>query len=257
VQEEAVIASLKRAFRTAAAAAAATLLTLSSAQAIVYTGAWDPLFGPPFDTAPALGWRGTVKVEVPVGCVGSDRLFLPTNPCGVPTVLDAKVSLYKNDSPTVDLETLDFNEASMRILGLDYTGNALDWIWTLPSDWEPSLLVGGFFSLAFLTPQVSAILDNFIPELQTPSPYGGPVLLWSSVDIGAIEINEWSDFFELIGAVLRVDVSDVAVNPPEFLNGGRLFGASQVTEIPEPGSLALVALALVATGWVARSRRWR
>lgn len=88
--------------------AALCLLAAGSANAAVVVGKWDPAFGAPFGN---LGWRGEIKLDVPVGCtVLSDGSY--TNDggdCSLITVLDSKVEFYALSDPMMTtVETLDF-----------------------------------------------------------------------------------------------------------------------------------------------------
>jgi hypothetical protein len=51
-------------------AASLGLASVGTAQAALFTGAWDPRYGEPFDTEPeVLGWRGSAVFEVPDACI--------------------------------------------------------------------------------------------------------------------------------------------------------------------------------------------
>ncbi len=85
---------------------------VSSAQAAVYRGSWDPIYGTPFDS---LGWKGSATYFLPDDCVGINGT------CTDPdmAVLSATVQFYDIADPgqTV-LQTLEFNP-SVTIYGMD------------------------------------------------------------------------------------------------------------------------------------------
>jgi hypothetical protein len=263
---------MKRLLRTAAAAAAATLFTLSPAQAVVYTGAWDPLYGLPFNGSLLgydLGWKGTVEVDVPDACVRSSGVvwFVFPTTCGVgggpiiaPQIVSASVELYEPSAdplkPDTPIATLAFGPLSMDIVALRFANDNLEGMIALPSQWLQATLpaeessIVRYFSLAFVTPDVTPFLSVFFGEV--PNDYSGPLLFSHPLDLDDVDIT-WRN----VGTILAdLSISNVDEYPPEFPPGG-LFSLRAPEVVPEPGSLALVSLALVATGWVARSRRRR
>ena len=254
-------AYLERALRAAVAAATAVLCSMSPAQAAFYSGAWDPQFGLPFeggaDLNYNLGWKGNVVVEVPDPCIrasGVVLFFFPNN-CGVaggpaltPTMVSASVQLYELEgNPIADLT---YEPASLiQILALRFANGKLDGLLTLPSEWMPATLPTGlsspveitrYFSLWFVLPGVSTFLSPFSSEI--PSRYNGPLLLSHPLDLDEVTIT-WQNKRQILEDLSISDVEQYAPTTYAF------------ALIPEPSSLALVALALLATGWVARSRR--
>lgn len=255
---------LERALRTAAAVVAAMVCVVSPAKAVVYTGAWDPLYGLPFTGSLLgynLGWKGTVEVDVPDACVRSSGVvwFVFPTTCGVgggpnvaPEVVSASVDLYQENGPTI--QTLDFNAASLEVVALRFAGGNLEGMIALPSEWLPATLptdsgpIVRYFSLAFVTPDASPFLSVFFSEV--PGDYSGPLLLSHPEDLDLVP------FWQIPGKLDDLSISNVFEYPPDFPPGG-LFSLRAPEVVPEPGSLALVSLALVATGWVTRRSRRR
>jgi len=264
-------AYLERLLRTAAAGAAAALLTLSPAQAVVYTGVWDPLFGVPFvgGTSPVgfnLEWQGATTVFVQDGCeLGTNYGLFTPSPCKTnSSVTSAHVELY--DAITyVKRGDLFFDTSLMSILSLHFTSGQLISLTTLPSEWIQAQWVSSapptspYFSLMFVDAQVSNFL-RAIPFAglsdEIPAGYSGPLLLSHPTLSFSDPIESLDELYATILAVRGISVSDVESNPPFYPNG-TLFSLAAPAVVPEPGSLALVSLALVATGWVARKRRRR
>lgn len=81
----------------------------ASAQAAFVQGDWDPPYGAPFN---ALGWEGTVVVEVPDACLAlADGLYSNGSACAAASVFDAEVRFYNLAAPSLILEILDFTGA--------------------------------------------------------------------------------------------------------------------------------------------------
>ena len=290
-------AYLERVLRTAVAAAAAVLCSVSPAQAAFYSGAWDPLYGEPFVGTTVdsgnyfgsdVGWRGTVDVFVPNSCAlattPTNRTYGPSSPCvgdgsdgeTFPYVQSAEVKLFRWDGDTnndndVIIGTLVFSASSMTIRELNFEGSDLISLFTRPSNWVQPLgapSTSPYFSLLFVDKDVSNFLrapfgSGFLGQLlglrdEIPPDYFGPLLLSHPTRGFGEPIDSIEGLFTTLWDARSIAVSDVEGEDglPRYLNGGALFSlAAPATDIPEPGSLALVALALFATAWVARTRR--
>lgn len=263
-------ATLTRSLRSAVVAAVALLCLLSPAQAIVYRGTWDPVYGLPFVGVGSpvgfdLGWRGTVQVFVPDGCeLGAGFGLFTPSPCKSGSQLtNAHVELY---DATTDTKRGDlyFDSSNMSVLSLHFSGGELSSLTTLPSDWiQPQWLspeaASPYFSLLFVDADTSNLLRFLFAGLrdEIPAGYFGPLLLSHPTrDFVDLRIDSLGDLFDLLRDFGSISVSDVQSNPPEFPNG-RLFVLDTPQLAPEPGSLVLVAVALLATGWARSSRRRR
>jgi len=248
---------LERVLRTAAMTAVAALAAVvSPAHSAYYAGAWDPMYGYPFTSSnPSfgynLGWRGEALFFVPDACVPSGTAvvnFLLSNPCGTPTIDSAYVELYDLSGPSITLETLNFGFDLAAILRLRFEDGELTGIYTAPSiPPTPSSTTGTDLSLQFLFPPHLLFESILFDEI--PSNYEGPVLYSSSVVETCHTLPRFLGGGTICTEKLVVDVSDVG--SPE---GAPTF---TITEVPEPGALALVAVALLASGSMVRLRKQR
>ena len=97
---------IKQAVLGATIFVAATLGAVTSSEAAVYSGRWDPAFGGIF---PDLGWKGSAHFNVPAACLGLTGSFSNlTSPCGggAMQVLDAKLEFYNKTTDSLGLTTL-------------------------------------------------------------------------------------------------------------------------------------------------------
>lgn len=107
-------------------AIAATLVVSAPAQGAIFTGAWDPAFGPAF---PDLGWRGEAQFFIPDACLALSGLILNTDPCSVSSmqILSAEVEFYRVSDPSNPAfqETLNFNVPSGDVTAMQVVANQL------------------------------------------------------------------------------------------------------------------------------------
>lgn len=242
---------------SAVLAALVALLALSAAgtaQAAVYRGVFDPTYGPAF---PDLGWRGEALFNVPGNCGVTIETVVKTNDpdCsvdGLAYVQEASVRFYDVANPGVDIAEITWGtyggEAAASADGVDlfqlaFVDGALDQVnasldvrMPVPLSEAPPPFFATFedyaFGLAFVIDVDACQLADVACESTF---YSGPVLS----SFGPLDCD------------LEVDCefsrADVIANPPTFV----------ITQVPEPGTLALVAAALMAGGSLRARRRGR
>ena len=188
-----------------------------SAQAAVYTGVWDPPYGAPFSN---LGWRGAAEFFVPDTCEPSGSglalniawlPLVPGNCSGQAIVTSAEVELF--NLTTYEAVTLNFNPSSLRIWAMEYTDGDMTNLATASSNYiDPTVTLGGAFN-------TNTAFSLFF-DIHT-----GPRLLWRECTGSG-----WHQHCR--GGIN----SDAPGNRPEFI----------VSRVPEPGTLALACLGLLA-----------
>ena len=208
---------------------ATTALCLSalSAHAAVYSGDWDPAFGPQF---PNLGYNGAITFFVPDACLtqgGNPFNGFVTNAdvcsSGAMDLLTAQVGLYDLSNPNAILDTLVF--APPQVLPNPIFGVYIEYDAQLGRNFVTGLLTD------FIGPQQSSLAiagnNSFLlsfgrvplPNQPLPSDYG-------------------------VASILATECGDQVEGAPCQSNYATVRFSELTTQIPEPGTLALVAGAL-------------
>ena len=206
-------------------ALAALGVAAHAAQASYVVGVWDPTYGPPFTD---LGWRGTVTVDVPAACLNQPgpAAYAVTGVCSPATVLDAKVFFYDtNDVLQTTIETLDFTSTLVvNAIGLQAPGVPLG-LQAL----SPVAVTADESALA----QFAGNFASFNLELDFTLLGGPTALLYWSVDP-------------------QLCIDNPGLGNCSGVNSAQFPAEVSYSVVPEPASLALAALALLAGGAVRR-----
>ena len=226
----------------------AAIATAPTASAAIITGSWDPVLPAPFVN---LGWVATVNLKIDDRCVVNTagnfslNIFGRSFGCSAnPTtaqnfrvdVLRAQVGLYSTLSGAI-VDVLQFNENTMGV-GINPTAQSLT-----------SFLLSLNDSSAEQSTAAAALDYKF--KLAVPGAL--PVLSYQNRSASGPFTTATGTPF-LTGFDVQPNGSEAAVLASTSFTLGQIVAPSAV---PEPGSLALVLLALGATGVVAarRSRR--
>ncbi len=237
-------------------AALVSLAVVPAAQATIYVGAWDPLFGSPFTSA--FGWRGTVTVNVPGNCgvpiatgtVTKDNTA--GNDCdsfGRAYVQSAQVDFY-DTTPANPLGSIFWNYTGLGnaesngvfVNFMEFVDGTLENLRTseLPSQAPPFSVNPTYIASSGSYEFSLQFLQNGIPSVSPPlivSGYSGPVLF----------AHRWYDDCgdDVCYQTFRAAVDTDAGQPRNFA-----FRA-----VPEPTTMALVASALLVAGAAGRRGR--
>lgn len=200
--------------------ACATLGAVLPAQAVVYTGHWDPLYGAPF---PNLGWKGSATFSIPDACLAGSGWIANNDPCanGAMSILGAEVDFYNAGDPLMTtVQTLVF---------------------------DPSVVV---YKMRVDSHQLTAVSSDFLgPEQGTVAIAGGGTYWFDLKFIEAVSNN-----VQLYHTVGHTDPICAFTGTPAGCGVSANQPTITITAIPEPSIFAL-SLGGLALGWAVRRRR--
>lgn len=247
-----------------AAVAVAALCGCSSAQAAVYVGSWDPLFGSPFNTAgQTLGWSGSVEMYVPDACLllGTVQTVQGSgcNSSGDPAqrqhIIGASISLYDNDTSAVQA-TLTFTPGGLYPFTLNtvdiFNGNVIGIATGYSEPLVPGSTFAGIdaysFALGFSLangPSLVAIsgMNQFFSAAQTIYDFLPP-------NIQSFLAGPYGNYYS--GSIISGAIQAGNGSDPLSQESLAAFQSSFAGEVPEPSTLALT---LAGIGGLLAARR--
>lgn len=216
---------LSNLLRGAVVACALGLAGIGAAQAAVFVGSWDPVYGKPFDTGPeVLGWRGTAEFEIPDVCIVSGTV--DSDDCAGMQLLNAQVQFYDYINGPV-VETFNYGTADLDSFSATFgAGGVL------------TSLTSSFFSSRQPDTNFSFI-ELYSFSLQFVEA-GARMYHTKDFDIGWIDIGPFSPEF-----CKSWHLPNLICGFSGSYSDGTSAPAVPVTfsKVPEPGSLALILLA--------------
>ncbi len=235
-------------FLGAALVGLSALVTSSTASAAIVTGNWDPpMVSPPFDN---LGWTTTINFSVPDDCLGStgiinfvlfNRSFNCATPTPAITVLRAQIGIYDLSTSVLKyVVTLDESTLRPNIVDITVDGQITRLISALPSDPE------------WLTINADDLTSGVAKD------YWFRLALRGSAP--ELQYSDTGNFFDFDPAsttnpTLISFRTDPNTSLGTVLDETELLVGRSINAVPEPHSLALAMLALVAAGATARKRK--
>lgn len=230
--------------RAAACAGALALTSIGPAQAALWSGAWDPRYGVPFDAnfdSDVLGWRGTALFEVPDECVAPG--VVSSASCAGMRLVTAQVTFY--DFMT-DAAVETFNYTSADLSGFSVTIDGGGNLGSLTSDFFAPRQPTSDFSIINLY----AFSLQFVEE-------GVRMYHTKDYDVFGIDVGPFSPEKCDASWWLRITQPYACGYSGTYSDGSTAPAVTVAfTRVPEPSSIALLFAAGFA-GLVAARRRPR
>jgi len=210
---------------------------VGSSQAILITGAWDPVYGAPFDQGPeVLGWRGTVTFDVPDACVVAG--LVTTTTCAGMRLEEAQVVFY-DVATDATVDTLDYESGDLGFFSILFGGAGQ--VLSLTSDFfAPQQPDSGFANINYYGFQLQFV------EAGARMYHSLDFFPWSDSKLVTLDPQhcyKWIPGFVCGYSGTYSDGSPTA--PAVFV---------EFKVVPEPGSISLLLAAGLA-GWVLLRRR--
>jgi len=212
---------------------------LAPARAAVYTGSWDPLYGAPFNSASQpLGWRGAASFFIPDACIAAGTITQAL--CPTMQLQSAQVVFYNNNTnATVDT----FNYGA---------GDLSSFAMTFNTAGDLTLVTSGFFAPRAPTSTFANInWYTFLLQFVTDG-----VQMYHSLD-GSPPLTTSPGYISPAKCAYLSFLQPYVCGYSGVYDNGGTGGAVRVsvtyTKVPEPGTLALLAVGLFGL-WLLRRR---
>ena len=222
--------SIKKMCIAASVGLAATLASVTPAQAAIYTGHWDPDYGSAF---PDLGWEGNATFSIPDACLARSGWVSNVDDCsgGGMKILSAEVSFYSlSSSPT-------FSESKAMVAPTNI-------VETLTFD--PNVAV---YKMYVSGNQLQAVSSNFLGPVQATSSIAGGGAYYFDLKF----FESTSNNVGLYHTLGYADPLCAYTGVPAGCGMSSSTPTMTLSLVPEPSTLALALLGL--TGLLGLRRR--